>query len=65
MKKKEKAVFRGMTEEELIKQVSNLEKEITKGRLDGKTKQVKNVRIFQALRREIAVIKTILREKSL
>lgn len=60
MKKKEKQSLRVMSEAELTKHVGLLEAEITKGMLDGKTKQMKNTRVFRAKRQEIAVAKTIL-----
>ena len=65
MKKKEKQSLRSMSPLELTKHVSALETEITKGMLDGKTKQVKNVRLYREKRKEVAIGKTILKEKAL
>lgn len=54
-----------MSEAELIKHISDLEAEVTKGMLDRTTKQVKNTRLFWARRQHIAVAKTVLRERAL
>lgn len=60
MKKKEKQLLQGMSDDELSKRTVTLEAEIAKGKLDGATKQGKNTRVFRAKRQEIAVAKTIL-----
>lgn len=60
MKKREKQSLRGMSESELVKHTGALEAEITKAKLEGATKQQKNVRIFRVKRERIAVVKTIL-----
>ena len=65
MKKKEKSTLRAMSQLELVKYVSTRQLEIAKGMLDRVTKQIKNVHTFSNKRKEIAVAKTILREKSL
>lgn len=56
MKKKEKQSLRSMSEVELVKHIGTLEAEITKAKLDRKVR---------AKRKEIAVAKTILREREL
>lgn len=65
MKKKEKSSLRAMSQIELVKYVSTRQSEIAKGMLDRVTKQIKNVHTFSNKRKEIAVAKTILREKFL
>ncbi|MBI3956199.1 50S ribosomal protein L29 [Candidatus Gottesmanbacteria bacterium] len=65
MKPKEKQSLHSMSEAELIKHISDLEAEVTKGMLDRTTKQVKNTRLFWARRQHIAVAKTVLRERAL
>ncbi|MBI3559941.1 50S ribosomal protein L29 [Candidatus Gottesmanbacteria bacterium] len=65
MKKKEKLSLRTMSDQELTKHVSTLEAEMTKGRVDRVTRQIKNVRTFRAKRTVVAVAKTILRERKL
>lgn len=65
MKKKEKSSLRAMSQLELVKHISTRQSEIAKGMLDRITKQIKNVHTFGNKRKEIAVAKTILREKFL
>lgn len=65
MKKKEKQSLRGMSEVELAQHISVLEAEIAKGKLDQKTKQMKNIRILRSKRVVVAIAKTILRERML
>ncbi|OGG24289.1 50S ribosomal protein L29 [Candidatus Gottesmanbacteria bacterium RIFCSPLOWO2_01_FULL_43_11b] len=63
MKKKEKSELRGATLEELIKQISGVEKTAAEKMRDRATKSVKNVREIKMLRKKIAVLKTVVRQK--
>ncbi|MEK7543486.1 MAG: 50S ribosomal protein L29 [Patescibacteria group bacterium] len=65
MKKKEIQSLRSMSDQELTKQIGTLETEMLKGRVERKTKQLKNLRLFRAKRTRVAVAKTILREREL
>lgn len=56
MKKKEKQVLQGMSDEELTKRITMLEAEILKGNLGRKVR---------GRRKEIAIAKTMLRERAL
>ena len=63
MKKKEKNELRAATLEELKKQISNVEKNIAEKMRDRATKSVKNVREIKMLRKKLAVLKTVVRQK--
>ena len=63
MKKKEKSELRGATLEELKKQISSVEKTVAEKMRDRATKSVKNVREIKMLRKKLAVLKTIVRQK--
>ncbi|MDP1721908.1 MAG: 50S ribosomal protein L29 [Candidatus Gottesmanbacteria bacterium] len=65
MKKKEKQSLRAMSDAELVKQIQTLETEMLKGRVERKTKQMKNLRLYRTKRTVVAVSKTIMREREL
>lgn len=65
MKKKEKATMQNADIRELAKIVREAEAKLMQLSVTRHTKQTKNVREVRTLRHEIAVAKTILREKEL
>lgn len=65
MKKKEKEQMRAASITDLQKQVAALEKTITDKMRDRVTKQVKNVHEIKELRKKVAIVKTIIRQKEL
>ena len=56
---------RGMSSEELIKQLKTANRELFDLRLKASTKQLVNHREIPRARRKIAIIQTIIREKEL
>ena len=65
MKKKNKAEYHGMKPEDLKKKVAELKARLQSELLAMQTKEVKNRHIGRELRRDIAVILSILRMKEL
>lgn len=65
MKKKEKDELCSLSKSELEKKIRELEAKCVAGSVEAHTKQPKNTRITKLLRKQIAVAKTILREKEL
>ncbi len=65
MKKKEKKEIQTAGITDLQKQVAALEKTMTEKMRDRATKQVKNVHEIKELRKKIAIVKTIMRQKEL
>lgn len=66
MKKKEKTSLKLMTDKELVKVLDDAKTALTIRQLaDRSTKQSKNVREGTALRRKIAVVSTLLRQKEI
>lgn len=65
MKKKEKKQLHEASKENLQKQVVGLEKTIREQLRDAGTKQGKNIHEIKALRKNVAIVKTIIRQKEL
>lgn len=57
--------LRGLSDEELRKQLGDLEKEFFNLRLQLATKKLANFNRITAVKREIAEVKTLLREREL
>lgn len=57
--------LRGLSDEELRKQLGDLEKEFFNLRLQLATKKLANFNRITAVKREIAKVKTLLREREL
>ncbi len=65
MKKKEKQSLQSMSTEALSKDLRQITDKLAATLLSRYTKQSKNIREARTMRRKIAVIKTILRQKEL
>lgn len=65
MKKKERASLKAMTTKELVKVLVDAKTALAILTMNRYTKQSKNVREGRALRRKIAIISTLLRQKEL
>lgn len=65
MKKKEKQTVVNMTTQELGKVLADARTALTILTMNRHTKQLKNVREGTALRRKIAVVSTLLRQKEI
>lgn len=65
MKKKSKEAFRAMQANQLQTHIAGLEEKIATSQIAGHTKPVKNVRALKFMRQEIAVAKSIARDKQL
>lgn len=63
MKKKEKEELRAKTPAELAAEISKKQSEITKLRMEISLGKIKNTRAVRKLSDELAVLKTILKEK--
>lgn len=63
MKNKQKEDLRSKTKEELVREIVKVEEEIDKLMLDIKMAKVKNTSLLRRKKDDLAVIKTILREK--
>lgn len=63
MRKKDIAIYRAKSREELVKEVHDIEKDLASRQVARYTKQSKNTREDKPKRTKIAVIKTLLREK--
>lgn len=63
MKNKQKEDLRSKTSEELVREIVKVEEEIDKLMLDIKMAKVKNTSLLRRRKDDLAVIKTILREK--
>ncbi len=63
MKNKQKEDLRSKTKEELVREIVKVEEEIDKLMLDIKMAKVKNTSLLRRRKDDLAVIKTILREK--
>lgn len=57
--------IRGLKEEELLKKVEEAHQEIFNLRFRLATRQLRNHRQLRAARRELAVVKTVVRERQL
>lgn len=65
MKKKEKQSLQAMSPEALTKDLRQVTDKLAATLLSRYTKQSKNIREVRTMRRKIAVIKTVLRQKEL
>lgn len=65
MKKKEKASLHGMTVDELGKRIKEMQDKLVSYNVDRYTKQSKNLREGKMLRKHIAILKTLVRQKEL
>jgi ribosomal protein L29 len=63
MKKKEKQSMRSMKEDELVKKVAELNATIAKALLERTVRPAKNTRSVFQMRKNLAVVKSILKEK--
>lgn len=65
MRSKDTKALHGKTLTELEKDLEAKERELKKFHLDRRTKQLKNFRLGERLRDDIARVKTVLRQKQL
>ena len=65
MKKKDRQIIFQTDASELVKQAGELEKALATGEVNRYTNQSKNVRERKNLRRKLAVIRTVIRQKEL
>ena len=65
MKKKEKQSLQQMTKEELVKVLVDAEMALALGQKDRYSKQSKNRREGKILRKKVAIVQTLLRQKEL
>lgn len=65
MKKKELQEKRNKPLQDLIKEINQKEKDLAKIRLELVSGSIKNVHTVRALRRDIAQLKTVVREKEI
>lgn len=63
MKRKDKQQIHTMTTAELTSQLRTLGEQIQKTKMERFTKQTKNVHEITAIKRKIAIMKTVLHEK--
>ncbi len=59
------AEIRDLTDEEIHTRVGELQEELFRLRFRGATQQLENTALLSALRRDVARLKTILRERQL
>ncbi len=59
------AEIRDLTDEEIRTRVGELQEELFRLRFRGATQQLENTALLSALRRDVARLKTILRERQL
>jgi ribosomal protein L29 len=64
MKKDQKTTITQMNPEELTKRLAELEKEIVETKMQLATQALKNVHYIKKLRKEFAVIQTVLTQKT-
>jgi large subunit ribosomal protein L29 len=57
--------IRELTEDEILARIEEVQEEIFRLRFRGATQQLENPKLLQALRRDVARMKTILREQEL
>jgi large subunit ribosomal protein L29 len=57
--------IRELTEDEILARIEEVQEEIFRLRFRGATQQLENPKLLQTLRRDVARMKTILREREL
>ncbi|MEJ2218151.1 MAG: 50S ribosomal protein L29 [Gemmatimonadota bacterium] len=57
--------IRELTEDEIVARINEVQEEIFRLRFRGATQQLENPKLLQTLRRDVARMKTILREREL
>ncbi len=63
MKKKEKASYRSMNSDELANAVADLRQKVQLASLERTYKEAKNTRTVRVLKKKLAVVQTIRKEK--
>lgn len=65
MKRKEKQEFHQKNPEELKQEIKKINEELVKLKMEKQVGKLKNVRLLKQKKNQLAILKTILREKEL